>query len=550
MCHRHAASTTEGRYPRTVRYRYLLLLHPGKIQSPPGASTRRHLALPRGLPDASADAINLKPIVTDASPPDLFRPPPVLPSPRMPVEIAEQLLDHSFKPFTPVGYSGATLPSYFFSDTIISPTRHLFTMKTAGALLTLAVAAGTAHAQAAAYAQCGGTGFTGSTTCVSGYYCSFSSQYYSQCVPGSASSAAATTAKATTTAAATTAKPVTTTAKATSAAPATTSAASSSGKVQYAGVNIAGFDFGCGTDGTCTVSGIVDPGTDGIAQIKHFVTDDGLNAFRLPVGWQYLVNNNLGGTLDATNFGKYDTLVQGCLSAGAALCIVDIHNYARWNGAIIGQGGPTNAQFASLWSQLATKYKGNTKVAFGIMNEPHDLDINTWATTVQAAVTAIRNAGATGNKILLPGTGYTSAAEFIDNGSAAALSKVTNLDGSTTNLIFDVHRYLDSDNSGTHASCTTNNVAAFTTLGNYLRTNKRQAILTETGGGPNDSSCLTALCQQFDTLNSYSDVFLGWTGWAAGKFDTSYVLSETPTLSGGVYTDQPLVKQCIVGKFK
>ena len=37
---------------------------------------------------------------------------------------------------------------------------------------------------------------------------------------------------------------------------------------------------------------------------------------------------------------------------------------------------------------------------------------------------------------------------------------------------------------------------------------------------------------------------------AAGMFDTSYVLSETPTLSGTTYTDQPLVKQCIAGKFK
>jgi endoglucanase len=104
--------------------------------------------------------------------------------------------------------------------------------------------------------------------------------------------------------------------------------------------------------------------------MKHFVNDDGLNTFRLPVGWQFLLNNNLGGNLDSTNFATYDKLVQGCLGSGAALCIIDIHNYARWNGAIVGQGGPTNAQFASLWSQIAAKYKGNTKVAFGLMNEP------------------------------------------------------------------------------------------------------------------------------------------------------------------------------------
>lgn len=333
---------------------------------------------------------------------------------------------------------------------------------------------------------------------------------------------------------------------ATAAALATQSAA----KVAYAGVNIAGFDFGCGTDGTCTTSQAVNPGSNGIAQIKHFVTDDKLNAFRLPVGWQYLVNNQLGGTLNAANFANYDSLVQGCLSSGAALCIVDVHNYARWNGAIIGQGGPTNAQFASLWSQIAAKYKGNTKIAFGVMNEPHDLTVSTWATTVQAAVTAIRQAGATSNKILLPGSDYTSAANFISNGSGAALLKVTNLDGSTTNLIFDVHKYLDSDNSGTHLTCTTNNVAVFQTLGDWLRTNKRQAILTETGGGSSDSSCLTDVCQELAELSTYSDVYLGWTGWAAGAFATTYVLSETPTLSGSKWTDVPLVTQCIAGQFK
>ena len=206
--------------------------------------------------------------------------------------------------------------------------------------------------------------------------CSRSSPY-SQCIPGSnIATTAATTTKtaaaaptAKTTAAPTTGK-TTTTQTTTSSASSPSGGSSSSSKVSFAGVNIAGFDFGCGTDGTCTVSGVVDPGSTGISQIKHFVTDDGLNAFRLPVGWQYLVNNQLGGTLDSTNFGNYDKLVQGCLSSGAAMCIVDIHNYARWNGQIVGQGGPTNAQFASLWSQIATKYSSDSKVAFGVMNKP------------------------------------------------------------------------------------------------------------------------------------------------------------------------------------
>ena len=284
--------------------------------------------------------------------------------------------------------------------------------------------------------------------------------------------------------------------------------------------------------------------------MQHFVTDTGLNAFRLPVGWQYLVNNVLGGTLDATNFGKYDSLVQNCLSAGAALCIVDVHNYARWNGGIIGQGGPSNADFTSLWSQLATKYAQNTRVAFGIMNEPHDLtSVTTWAATVQAAVTAIRKAGAKANTILLPGNDWTHASSLVSDGSYAALKTVTNIDGTTTNLIFDVHQYLDSDGSGTHTTCTTNNVDIFNNLATQLRKDGRQAFLSETGGS-NDQSCLTDVCQELETVAKNADVYLGWTGWGAGLFGNGYELLESPSGSYPNYVDQAIVSQCIAGAFK
>lgn len=124
--------------------------------------------------------------------------------------------------------------------------------------------------------------------------------------------------------------------------------------------------------------------------------------------------------------------------------------------------------------------------------------------------------------ILLAGNNYTAARQFISNGSAAALSNVTNPDGSFTQLIFDVHQYLDSDNSGTAAECVTNNIAdAFEPLATWLRSNKRMALNTETGGG-NVASCEKYLCQQIAYLNANSDVYLGYLGWSAGAFATTY----------------------------
>jgi endoglucanase len=130
--------------------------------------------------------------------------------------------------------------------------------------------------------------------------------------------------------------------------------------------------------GSCDLASIYGPveqlrygnNPDGCGQMVHFTNSHGFNMFRLPVAWQFLVNT-CGGTLNTTNFAEYNLLVQGCLATGS-YCIIDIHNFARWDGAIIGQGGPSNEEFASLWSQLATQYASESKMVFGIMNEPHD----------------------------------------------------------------------------------------------------------------------------------------------------------------------------------
>lgn len=55
---------------------------------------------------------------------------------------------------------------------------------------------------------------------------------------------------------------------------------------------------------------------------------------------------------------------------------------------------------------------------------------------------------------------------------------------------------LDSDNSGTHTECVTDNIStAFQPLATWLRSNNRQALNTETGGG-NTASCQQYLCSQ------------------------------------------------------
>lgn len=64
-----------------------------------------------------------------------------------------------------------------------------------------------------------------------------------------------------------------------------------------------------------------------------------MNIFRLPVGWQYLINNNLGGSLDSGNFGRYDQLVQACLRTGA-YCMIDVSSRSTPPGDYGRDRGP------------------------------------------------------------------------------------------------------------------------------------------------------------------------------------------------------------------
>ncbi|KZP05179.1 glycoside hydrolase family 5 protein [Athelia psychrophila] len=295
------------------------------------------------------------------------------------------------------------------------------------------------------------------------------------------------------------------------------------------GVNTAGYDFG---------PGVVPP----VGQCAHFAAR-GVKIFRIPFGWN-LMTPTLGGSIDETWFSTSDKTVQAALSSSTLpYVILDLHNYARWNGGIVGQGGPTNPQFADVWSRIAKKYASQSKIIFGIMNEPHDIpSIPDWAASVQAAVNAIRAAGATTQYMLLPGSSYSSAGA-LPTEAGPDLAALTDPAGGTSQLIFDVHQYLDSNGSGSSTECVKDNVDVLTTLVAWLKSiGNRQALLSETGGG-STASCEKYLASELAYVKANSEYIVGFTVWAAGSFDTTYNLTVTPNTNG---SDQPIWTDAVV----
>jgi endoglucanase len=103
------------------------------------------------------------------------------------------------------------------------------------ALIAALITASAVQAQQGAWAQCGGQGFTGATTCISGYVCTYSNPWYSQCIPGTQTMT--TTTRATTTSSTTTSS--------TSTGP-----TGSGGKLKWVGVDESGAEWGTTFPGT------------------------------------------------------------------------------------------------------------------------------------------------------------------------------------------------------------------------------------------------------------------------------------------------------------
>lgn len=302
------------------------------------------------------------------------------------------------------------------------------------------------------------------------------------------------------------------------------------------GINLSGCEWGVGIEGS-----IGSPVCPPVSQVSHF-TDQGANLIRLPVAWEYIISDSTDAGSESFNvdfFDTYNALVLAALDAGAYV-IVDLHNYARWSdGTIIGQGGPPDSNFETIWRMLATAFSWSPNVIFGLMNEPHDLDMATWGTTCQNAVNAIRAAGATSQSILIPGDGYDTVSDWTsgDDNPMLAITDPSH-PGDSSYLLIDMHHYLDSTGSGTANTCVDNGISsAWEPFVDFLRSNGRYGIVSETGGG-NTASCETYLHEGIQYLSTTaSDVVLGWSVWAGGSFDTSYALDLSPNSDG---SDQPL----------
>ncbi|WP_420338966.1 glycoside hydrolase family 5 protein [Roseibium sp.] len=294
------------------------------------------------------------------------------------------------------------------------------------------------------------------------------------------------------------------------------------------GVNIAGAEFG-GYEGRYGESYIY-PSNATLA----WAASRQMTVIRLPFRWERL-QPELHAALDPAELARLKQTVAKAKQHDLTI-ILDPHNFAEYRDVKIGQGAVTVEAFADFWRKLGSEFSGDPRVLYLLMNEPEGVIATTWFKAAQAAILAIRGVGAD-NLVLVPGTIWTGASHWFDDmpgGSNADVFK--GIADPDNNFTFDIHQYLDADFSGRNATCprTQDALKALEAVTRWMRQSGFQAHLGEFGG-TGSPDCLDGLAKVAAYINGESDVWIGWTAWAAGDWWGDYALSLQP---GGI-TDTP-----------
>jgi Ca2+-binding RTX toxin-like protein len=280
------------------------------------------------------------------------------------------------------------------------------------------------------------------------------------------------------------------------------------------GINLSGAEFGSqnryGTD-------YIYPSLSDL----QFYADRGVDLVRLPIKWERM-QSEPGGALNQAELGHLQQFLADADSLGVKV-IVDLHNYGRYGGQVVGSSQLPSGVFADFWQKMAGAVGGSPALlGYDLMNEPHDMTGGTsWKQSAQQAVDAIRTVD-TNHNIYVEGTGWSSASSWTQTNSGLLLKDPAN------KLVYEAHVYFDNDGSGTYDQ-SYDGEHAYATIGadriknftDWLHANNVEGFIGEFAVPSTDPRWLTVLDKFMITLDN-----LGLDGayWGAGPWFGNYPL--------------------------
>jgi endoglucanase len=262
-------------------------------------------------------------------------------------------------------------------------------------------------------------------------------------------------------------------------------------------------------------------------EIDYFASK-GMNIFRYQFLWETL-QPKVNTPLDLTDLQRLKISVEFATSQKLVV-LLDPHDYARYYENIIGGSKVSASDFADFWKRLAVEFSDDPYVWFGLVNEPNTMSTQQWFDDANAAIAAIRSTGAK-NMILVPGNSWTGAHSWTheDYGGESNAKGVLTIKDPVDYWAIEVHQYLDKDSSGTHNEVVSPTIGSerLKTFVDWCRENKMRAVLGEFGV-PVTANGEASLHDMLKSMERDSDVWLGWTWWAAGSLWHEYLFTIEP----------------------
>lgn len=312
-------------------------------------------------------------------------------------------------------------------------------------------------------------------------------------------------------------------------------------------------------------------------QLDYYASK-GLSLLRFPVN-QVTLYTTAFGLLNSTQITAVKAVIDHAFSVGMFVNL-EPHNYGgtfdsrqpSTNGVgnvFVTPGTVGQDLFSDYSSRIATLFKNYPNVILGLMNEPAAAGVTAvqWRDGgVIPAITAIRAAGAT-QLITIPGIAFTGAHSWTASGSAAAFHAFTS--DPLNNYLWEVHQYLDSDNSGNHPIATQNGSTVLNSDNfiTWLIAESAQGFLGETGfawdpwpgnpaatmqylsgATPIVTNGITQGGNLFAYMTTNAAQMPSWTYWSGGDFPQApnnggYAYGIDPLIGSGAYVipivDQP-----------
>jgi endoglucanase len=295
---------------------------------------------------------------------------------------------------------------------------------------------------------------------------------------------------------------------------------------QLRGVNMAGGDLGYNQLPPVSGSNYLFPNSQDIA----YILGQGANFIRLIFCWE-AIQPTLNATINFTSayFAQMDALVKQ-ITAADGYVLLEMHQegpngvYLGYMGSAVGTTGCPNTAYANFLGQLAGYYKNNPYVCLGTGNEPNSVGTSALFASFQAGITAIRAAGFTG-LIFAGGNGWQAAVSWTDTYYDTASPAVSNAAAALTlkdpqnNMIFQLHSYFDSNESGEGTDIQNNQIAVtnLTSAVAWARTNKLMLFVGEFGCSATNSIAAATCTNMLNYVNANLDVIAGTSWWTSGS---------------------------------